>query len=79
MTILIVLCLVSAALAGPLKDSPLFEPWNKSGDGFIVGGRPAQDGEAPWQVSIQRGSFHFCGGTIINENFIVTAAHCTAG
>ncbi|XP_064469831.1 trypsin alpha-4-like [Ornithodoros turicata] len=44
----------------------------------IVGGRNATPGEFPWQVSIQmkRGNFHFCGGSIIEPDIIVTAAHC---
>lgn len=49
----------------------------------IVGGRPAKDGEFPWQVSIQiknqigSGKYiHFCGGIILSENTILTAAHC---
>ncbi|RWS24007.1 plasminogen activator sPA-like protein [Leptotrombidium deliense] len=46
----------------------------------IVGGREANRGELPWQVSLQlrRGSgwFHFCGASIINNNYILTAAHC---
>ena len=36
--------------------------------------------EAPWQVSFYRGNDpfqgHRCGGIIINENWILTAAHC---
>lgn len=79
----LILCLVGVALAGPLKDhtSPLFAPWrNTSDDGFIIGGVPAKDGQVPWQVSLQRSSgFHFCGGSIISDEWILTATHCVIG
>jgi secreted trypsin-like serine protease len=48
----------------------------------IVGGVPAPDGAYPWQVSIAAsiiadpGQAHFCGGSILNDRWIVTAAHC---
>ncbi|XP_066896107.1 serine protease 55 isoform X1 [Kogia breviceps] len=42
----------------------------------IVGGMEAEVGEFPWQVSIQARNEHFCGGAIISEWWIVSAAHC---
>ncbi|KAF7992147.1 hypothetical protein HCN44_001472 [Aphidius gifuensis] len=42
----------------------------------IVGGQDAIPSEFPWLVSITRKGGHFCGGTIINNKFILTAAHC---
>merc|ERR1719175_327894 len=45
----------------------------------IVGGEEAKPHEFPWQISLRRKSdnFHFCGGAGLNENTVVTAAHCT--
>lgn len=48
----------------------------------IVGGGPTMPGAWPWQVALEFdtfqptfNSFH-CGGTLIAENWVVTAAHC---
>ncbi|NWX48690.1 CTRL protease, partial [Steatornis caripensis] len=43
----------------------------------IINGQNAVPGSWPWQVSLQtRSGSHFCGGSLINENWVVTAAHC---
>ncbi|XP_003426198.1 mite allergen Der f 3-like [Nasonia vitripennis] len=45
----------------------------------IVNGIDAKQGEIPFQVSLQRYGSHFCGGSVLNENYVVTAAHCLQG
>ncbi|CAG0892212.1 unnamed protein product, partial [Darwinula stevensoni] len=45
----------------------------------IVGGSPTVKGEFPSIVSLQLFGQHFCGGSIINKRYILTAAHCVAG
>jgi secreted trypsin-like serine protease len=48
----------------------------------IMGGAPAPDGAYPWQVSLEVEVIknplysHFCGGAILADRWIVTAAHC---
>ncbi|XP_018566646.1 chymotrypsin-2-like [Anoplophora glabripennis] len=42
----------------------------------IANGTDAKEDEFPYAVSLRINSSHTCGGTILNEKFILTAAHC---
>ncbi|XP_065356976.1 trypsin-1-like [Calliphora vicina] len=42
----------------------------------VVGGTNAAVNSAPFIVSFQQAGVHYCGGSILNANWIVTAAHC---
>ncbi|XP_058128380.1 chymotrypsin-1-like [Anopheles ziemanni] len=54
--------------------------WIKVPDNYpgrIVGGQDAAPNQFPYQASLRRASMdHFCGGTIINNCYILSAAHC---
>uniref|UniRef100_A0A6M2DW75 Putative trypsin-like serine protease n=1 Tax=Xenopsylla cheopis TaxID=163159 RepID=A0A6M2DW75_XENCH len=69
---------LAVASAAPASESIGFP------DGFppefrVVGGHSAKQHQFPWQVSLQRSGSHFCGGSILNANWVITAAHCISG
>uniref|UniRef100_A0A182LTM3 Peptidase S1 domain-containing protein n=1 Tax=Anopheles culicifacies TaxID=139723 RepID=A0A182LTM3_9DIPT len=58
-------------------DSPSEKGYNPDAiKPFLVGGGPATVGAFPAQVAIQIGTTAFCGGSILNQNHILTAAGC---
>ncbi|KAG7167194.1 Trypsin-1-like 10, partial [Homarus americanus] len=50
---------------------------------MIVSGNKTTPGELPYQLSFQDTSygysFHFCGASIYNENYAISAGHCVHG
>ncbi|CAM5117881.1 unnamed protein product [Eretmochelys imbricata] len=48
----------------------------QSVSGRIFNGQDAKDGAWPWQVSVQQNGFHICGGSLVSESWVVSAAHC---
>ncbi|XP_038615396.1 cationic trypsin-3-like isoform X2 [Tachyglossus aculeatus] len=59
------LALLGATVAFPLDDD----------DDKIVGGYTCPRNGLPYQVSLNSG-YHFCGGSLINSQWVVSAAHC---
>lgn len=49
-------------------------------DNYIVGGQNARPGQFPFMVSLRtRQNRHFCGASILNNRWVLSAAHCTQG
>uniref|UniRef100_A0A3B5KUF6 Peptidase S1 domain-containing protein n=1 Tax=Xiphophorus couchianus TaxID=32473 RepID=A0A3B5KUF6_9TELE len=42
----------------------------------IVGGVDASNGAWPWQIDIQKDNAHICGGSLITQDWVLSAAHC---
>uniref|UniRef100_A0AB38ZEE1 Venom S1 protease with CUB domain 10 n=1 Tax=Ectomocoris sp. TaxID=3104572 RepID=A0AB38ZEE1_9HEMI len=52
--------------------------WANKPKGRILNGVDAAPNEYPWMASLWLpGDLHFCGGSIVTEYHVITAAHCT--
>ncbi|XP_054843413.1 anionic trypsin-like isoform X2 [Eublepharis macularius] len=64
MKFFLLLAFLGAAAAVPEDD-----------DDKIVGGYTCARNSVPYQVSLNAG-YHFCGGSLINDQWVLSAAHC---
>jgi secreted trypsin-like serine protease len=72
--------LLVLALGGCVPAAPGVEGETAVDKDAIVGGNNTTITNHPWQISLQSNSgFHFCGGSILDESWILTAAHCVSG
>ena len=73
--------LVNSHLCGQRYFQKEVSPYSYDSVDRIVGGIDAENGEFPWIVSLQTrrkdgGYRHFCAGSVFDDYFILTAAHC---
>jgi secreted trypsin-like serine protease len=45
----------------------------------VVNGQEATPHSYPWQVALFIDNSYFCGGSLISDEWVLTAAHCTTG
>merc|ERR1712051_531388 len=67
--------LPQVAFGTPTPTAPRTKPFEFK----IVGGHEAAHHEWPWQVALFVDDAWFCGGSLISDEWVMTAAHCADG
>ncbi|WAR12781.1 GRAM-like protein [Mya arenaria] len=68
-----------AALGSTLYVSRPLSKDGPSGGSRIINGMEATPGEFPHQVTLLNNGYHSCGGSVIANDWVLTAAHCVDG
>ena len=48
----------------------------KERQSFVINGQNTDPHEYPWQISLRVNGRHYCGGSLISDKWVLTAAHC---
>ncbi|KAK3698169.1 hypothetical protein QZH41_019267, partial [Actinostola sp. cb2023] len=59
-----------------LQNHHLIPPRHRRRRKRVVGGNAAKKGQFPWQVALLFKGRHYCGGSIVHQNWVVTGSHC---
>ncbi|KAG5834093.1 hypothetical protein ANANG_G00257600 [Anguilla anguilla] len=56
----------------------IFSSWKSAAcsEEGIIGGKEVKPHSSPWMVSLQSSGKHVCGGVLIKDQWVLTAAHC---
>ncbi|XP_055854122.1 transmembrane protease serine 9 [Episyrphus balteatus] len=73
-----IFCICVWGLIGSINSQKSFSSLSCQGSrtSRIVGGSEAEKNEMPYIVSLTRRGGHFCGASILNERWLLTAGHC---
>ncbi|XP_049296147.1 trypsin 5G1-like [Anopheles funestus] len=74
-----VVAIISTVLYGTILGFPNYSTSSKVPENQrILGGHEVHIGDIPYQVSVQLVSVHVCGGSLISQQWVITAGHCAA-
>ncbi|XP_001658406.2 trypsin-1 [Aedes aegypti] len=64
------------AYRGEPTNCPICSCGINNNNSRIVGGTNAKEGKYPWMVALYYNNRFICGGSLINDRYVLTAAHC---